>query len=155
MNTLKPIDHNLLKLNQLAVIGLNLTAFIFNLPWLAALTGLLMLVGAALSKPLLALGLKPVFALKPEIVPDNPEPHRFAQGLGGLFLVAGAVSLFAGLTPLGWAFTWLVTALAALNAFGGFCAGCFMYYWLTRLGAPGFVKTPPAGSRAGFRPKAG
>lgn len=155
MNTLHPVDHALLKWNQLAVIGLNLIAFVFNLSWLAALTGALMLLGTALSKPLFGLALRPLLRFSPEVVPDNPEPHRFAQGLGGFFLLIGAVSLWLGLGLIGWGFTWLVTALAALNAFGGFCAGCFAYYWLTRLGVPGFVKTPPAGSRAGFRPRSG
>ena len=39
---------------------------------------------------------------------------------------------------LGWALSWIVVALAALNLFAGICVGCLMYYWLNRLGVPGF-----------------
>jgi hypothetical protein len=47
-----------------------------------------------------------------------------------------------------------VVALAALNAFGGFCVGCAMYYWLGILKVPGFTKAPPAGIFPGMKPKA-
>jgi hypothetical protein len=48
---------------------------------------------------------------------------------------------------------WLVAALAALNAFGGFCVGCAIYYWLGKLHMPGFTKAPPAGTFPGMRPR--
>ena len=48
----------------------------------------------------------------------------------------------------------VVVALAALNAFGGFCVGCAMYYWLGILKVPGFTKTPPGGITPGMKPKA-
>ena len=32
--------------------------------------------------------------------------------------------------------------LAGLNLFAGWCAGCTMYYWLNRLGVPGFDHQP-------------
>jgi len=54
---------------------------------------------------------------------------------------------------LGWGLVWVVIALAALNLFGAFCVGCAVYYWLNRLKVPGFVKSPPAGTFPGMRPK--
>ena len=30
--------------------------------------------------------------------------------------------------------------LAGLNLFAGWCAGCTVYYWLNRLGVPGFTQ---------------
>jgi hypothetical protein len=69
-------------------------------------------------------------------------------------MAAGSISLFLGATALGWILVWIVIALAALNAFGGFCVGCAMYYWLARLNVPGFTKTPPAGIFPGMKPKA-
>jgi len=156
---LQNIDHGALKANQLVIITLNAVAFVLNIPWLAALVALAMLIGTALGKPgfgfIYKSALKPLGLVKPDILPDNPEPHRFAQGFGGVVMLAGAVSLFAGASALGWGLVWLVIALAALNAFGGFCAGCFVYYWLTRFGVPGFIKTPPAGVFPGMRPKEG
>jgi hypothetical protein len=83
---------------------------------------------------------------------DNPEPHRFAQGFGATVVLAGTAALYLGVPALGWGLVWLVAALAALNAFGGFCVGCFVYYWLARLHAPGFSRQPPEGTFPGMRP---
>ena len=44
-------------------------------------------------------------------------------------------------------------ALAALNLFAGFCVGCAVYYWLQKLGLPGFTRQPPAGIVPGMRPR--
>jgi hypothetical protein len=63
------------------------------------------------------------------------------------------LALYGGATALGWGLVWLVIALAALNLFVGFCAGCAVYYWLNRLDIPGFVKAPPEGTFPGMRPK--
>jgi hypothetical protein len=156
---LQKVDHGALKANQLVIITLNIVAFVLNLPWLAGLVGLVMLAGTTLSKPGFGFfyksALRPLGLVKAEILLDNPEPHRFAQGFGGVVMLAGTISLFAGAPTLGWGLVWLVIALAALNAFGGFCAGCFVYYWLTRFGVPGFVKNPPDGTFPGMRPKEG
>ncbi|MBK9050618.1 MAG: DUF4395 family protein [Chloroflexi bacterium] len=73
---------------------------------------------------------------------DNPEPHRFAQGFGGVVVMAAAAAFLAQLATVGWALVWLVIILAALNLFLGFCAGCFLYYQLHRLGVPGFTARP-------------
>ncbi len=151
----RKVDHAALHTNQAAIIGLTLAAFIADAPWLAGLVGLVMLLGTLLGKP----GFLPLYRLvrrlglvKPNVIRDNPEPHRFAQLLGGLFLLAGFGALAAGLTVLGWALAWLVVALAALNLFGGFCVGCAVYYWLNRLGVPGFTQAPPPGTVPGRRP---
>lgn len=153
---LKKIDHSAMTVSQVAIIVLNITAFVLNQPWLAALVTAGMLLGAALGVPgfgfVYQLALKPAGLVKPHILNDNPEPHRFAQGLGGVFMLGGTLALFGGLSLLGWGLVWMVAALAALNAFGGFCVGCFAYYWLTRIGVPGFSKTPPAGIFPGTRP---
>jgi hypothetical protein len=149
------IDHAALKTNQALIIGLSLLAFLLDLPWLAAGTALAMLAGTLLGQPgfgwVYRLALRPLGWVKPEVLLDHPEPHRFAQGLGGAMLLAGGLSAWAGLSLLGWGLTWVVIALAALNLFAGFCAGCAVYYWLGRLGAPGFSKRPPAGTAPGMR----
>ena len=153
---LQKIDHGALKANQLVIITLNVAAFVLNLPWLAALVALTMLAGSALGRPgfgfIYKAALRPLGMVKPEILLDNPEPHRFAQGFGGAVMLAGTIFLLAGASILGWGLVWLVNALAALNAFGGFCVGCAVYYWLGRLSVPGFHKSPPAGTFPGKRP---
>lgn len=155
--TLQKIDHSAMTVNQVIIILLNITAFVLNLPWLAALVAAAMLLGALFGRPgfgfIYTALLKPAGLVRPHVLADNPEPHRFAQGLGGVFMLAGALSLLAGWSILGWGLVWMVAALAALNAFGGFCVGCFIYYWLTRLGVPGFTKNPPAGIFPGARPQ--
>ena len=155
---LQKVDHSALKANQLTIILLNILAFIFNLPILAAFVALVMGLGSLLKLPGFILVyrhiLRPLGLLKPDVLNDNPEPHRFAQFVGFIFMTAGAASLFLGASVLGWGLVWVVVALAALNAFGGFCVGCAMYYWLGKLKIPGFTKTPPNGIFPGMKPKA-
>jgi len=154
---LQKVDHSALKTNQIIIISLNILAFIFDLPILAVLVALVMGIGSALKIPGFGFVyknlLKPRGWMKPDVLDDNPEPHRFSQILGFLFMAGGSAALFFGSTVLGWSLVWLVVALAALNAFGGFCVGCAVYYWLARFKLPGFTKQPPAGTFPGMKPK--
>ena len=157
--TLQKVDHSALKTNQLIIISLSVLAFILDLPVLAAFVALVMGIGSALKVP--GFGFVYKYLLKPrgwmrlDVLDDNPEPHRFAQFLGFLFMTACSVALFLDAHVLGWSLVWIVVALAALNAFGGFCVGCAVYYWLSRLHLPGFSKQPPEGTFPGMKPKAG
>ncbi len=158
MNDLKPVDHSALIVSQITIVILNIVAFVLNQPLLVALVTVAMLLGALLAVPgfgfLYHLLLRPLRLVRPRVLPDHSEPHRFAQAFGGVVMLAGALCLLLGVPIAGWALVWLVTALAALNAFGGFCLGCFIYYWLARLGMPGFSKLPPEATFPGMRPKA-
>lgn len=141
------VDHSALRTNQAFIIALLLAAFILNLWPLVAFVSAVMLVGtlwpgAGLFKRIYQHILRPLGLVRPDVRVDNPEPYLFAQGLGGVFTLAGALALIAGWDVLGWALVWLVIALAALNLFAGFCAGCFIYYRLNRLGVPGFSRAP-------------
>ncbi len=143
----RQVDHSALRTNQAFIILLLLTAFILNWWPLAAFVSAVMLIGtlwpeAGLFKRIYQHVLRPLGLVKPDVRVDNPEPHRFAQGLGGTFTLAGVLALVMGWGLLGWALVWLVIALAALNLFAGFCAGCFVYYQLNRLGVPGFSRAP-------------
>lgn len=155
--TLQKIDHNAIRTNQIIVIILNITAFIFDQPWLAAIVALVMLTGVLRGKPgfdfVYKLILLPTKVIKPNILNDHAEPHQFAQLLGGIFTGVGAVLLLIQIIIPGWILIWLVVALAALNAFGGFCVGCAIYYWLGRFIIPGFSKTPPDGTIPGRKPE--
>ncbi len=139
----RSVDHSALRINQAFIIGLLVLAFVLDAPALAAFVAAVMLVGAArpgaeLFKLFYWGILRPAGIVRPDVIPDNPEPHRFAQGLGGVCAGLGALALFAGASGVGWALTWLVVALASLNLFFGWCAGCNVYYLLGRLGVPGF-----------------
>jgi hypothetical protein len=154
--TLSKIDHSTLKIHQVILILLNILAFVFNAPWLAVVITIFLLVGVLRKDPgfgfIYKYALKPWKLIKPEILDDNPEPHRFAQLLGGLFMAGGSLALYMNAGFLGWGLVWIVVALAALNVFGGFCVGCAVYYWLARLNLPGFSKQPPVGTFPGKRP---
>ena len=125
---LQKVDHSALKTNQLIIISLNVLAFILNLPILAAFVALAMGIGSALKVPGFGFVykslLKPRGWMKPDVLDDNPEPHRFSQIVGFVFLTAGSIALFLGSAVLGWTLVWSVIALASLNALGGFCVGC-------------------------------
>jgi hypothetical protein len=155
--SLQKVDHAALKVNQALIIALNILAFVFNAPWLAVLVTVIMALGAILRKPgfffVYQFVLKPAGVVTPDVLMDNPEPHRFAQGFGAVVMAAGSLVLYLGSTAVGWALVWLVVALAALNLFAGFCAGCAVYYWLARWNVPGFSKVPPQGTFPGMRPK--
>jgi len=157
--TLQKVDHSALKTHQIIIISLNVLSFILGLPALAAFVALVMGIGSVFKVPgfgfVYRYFLKPQGWIKPDVLDDNPEPHRFSQILGFVFMTGGSAALFLGFSVLGWGLVWLVAALAALNAFGGFCVGCAVYYWLSRIHLPGFRKSPPAGTFPGMKPKAG
>ncbi|MFP3854060.1 MAG: DUF4395 domain-containing protein [Anaerolineales bacterium] len=152
------VDHNALRANQAIIIALLLLAFVLDSTVLVAFIGLTMLLGTATGRPGFILAyrtLESLDLLQADPIPDHPEPHRFAQFVGSVFLLAATGFLLTSINPVGWALAWVVIALAALNLFVGFCVGCAMYYWLSRLGAPGFELEPPAGTQPGWRPEGG
>ena len=136
----KKVDTTALKFNQASIIILTLLAFLLNQPLLVLFVGLVMAVGtlfpeAALFKQIYNKLLKPSNLLKPNIIEDDPAPHQFAQGVGALFLLASTVALyFMDNALLGWTLAWIVIILAAVNLVFGFCAGCFVYYQLHKVG---------------------
>jgi len=139
----RKVDHSALRTNQAFIIGLLVIAFVLDAKWLVAFVSAVMLIGTvfpkvALFKAVYWYILKPAKIARPEVRRDNPEPHLFAQGVGGTFLLVATAAFFANIAVLGWALAWIVVALAALNLFAGICVGCMMYYWFNRLGLPGF-----------------
>lgn len=144
---LSQVDHAAIKVSQTLTMLLLLTAFILDSWLLTTFVAGVNLVGAAM--PALSLFsliyrrlLKPGGLVKPHLVPDYPEPHRFAQGFSGTVTALSALLVWGDVNVLGWALSWLVIVLANLNVFASFCAGCFTYYQLSRLGVPGFQRSP-------------
>jgi Domain of unknown function (DUF4395) len=148
MSAVRKVDQNALRVNQAFIIILLLLAFLASVEALVAFVAVVMLVGAFFPDYRLFVliyrhVLLPTEIIKPEVVEDNPEPHRFSMLLGGLFLAAATLCLFAlDALSLGWALSFVVVVLAAVNLFLGFCVGCFVYYQLNRLGVPGFNRAP-------------
>ena len=139
----RKVDHSALRTNQAFIIGLLVLGFVLDVKWLVAFVSAVMLIGtvfprAALFKTVYWYILKPAHLARPDVKADNPEPHWFAQGVGGAVLLVATIAFVLNAPVLGWVLAWVVIALAALNLFAGICVGCLMYYWFNRLGVPGF-----------------
>jgi hypothetical protein len=63
---------------------------------------------------------------------EDPQPPRFAQGVGLVFALVGLVGYLSGLTVLGAVATGLALVAALLNAVFGFCLGCELYLLFKR-----------------------
>jgi Domain of unknown function (DUF4395) len=137
------VDHAALKVNQTGIVATVLVAFIgsFFSPLfvtLIPLLGIVLLLGTfaprlALFKQLYFQVLKPRGIVKPQPVQDRPEPHNFAQGLGGVFLGIASI-LLVSVPIVGLALALLVAVLAFVNLAFGYCLGCQIFYQLERRG---------------------
>jgi hypothetical protein len=137
------VDHSALKVNQTGIVATVLVAFIgsaFYRPalLLIPLLAIVLLVGTfapqyALFKQLYFKVLKPRGIVKPRPVQDRPEPHNFAQGLGGVFLAVASAFLLP-VPVIGLALALLVAVLAFVNLAFGYCLGCQIYFQLGKRG---------------------
>lgn len=136
----KKVDTTAIKFNQACIIVFSLLGFVLNQPYLVLFVGLVLAVGtilpqAGLFKQFYQKLLKPNELLKANVIDDDPAPHQFAQGVGALFLLASSLALLVfNSTGLGWTLAWIVIILAGVNLFLNFCAGCFVYYQLDKVG---------------------
>jgi uncharacterized protein DUF4395 len=139
-----PFDRSALKVGQVILIGGLVVAWLVALVRPAAAVALpvlaLMLLGGALSPATslpraVYLGvLKPRGLVRPRVRVEDPAPHRFAQLVGGIFLVAASVVALAGNLTVAWTLGWIVIALAFLNFAFDICVGCIVYAQLVRVG---------------------
>jgi hypothetical protein len=137
------VDHSALKVNQTGIVVTVLVAFVGSalfrpLLVLIPLLAIALLLGtfapqAAPFKQLYFKVLKPRGVVKSRPVQDRPEPHNFAQGLGGVFLAVASVLLLP-VPVLGLALALLVAVLAFVNVAFGYCVGCQVFYQLERRG---------------------
>lgn len=147
--TIRLVDQNGLKTGQALTIILLVAAFLLDSVLLVAFVALAQILGA-LDVPFAPYRLfyqrvvKPSGRVKPNVQPDNPEPHRFAMLVGALFNGAATLLLLAGAPLPAWILVGIVVVLANLNFWLNFCAGCWMYYQFNRLGIPGFKYSPIA-----------
>src|SRR4029077_7518113 len=122
------VDHSALKVNQTGIVATVLVAFIgsaFFRPALVLipLLSVVLLLGTfapqlALFKQVYFNVLKPRGIVKPRLIQDRPEPHNFAQGMGGVVLAIASLFLVP-LPVVGLALSLLVAVLAFINlAFG-------------------------------------
>jgi Domain of unknown function (DUF4395) len=137
------VDHSALKVNQTGIVATVLVAFIGSafirpLLILIPLLSVVLLLGTfapqlALFKQIYFKVLKPRGIVKARPVQDRPEPHNFAQGMGGVVLAIASLFLVP-LPVVGLALSLLVAVLAFVNVAFGYCLGCQIYYQLGRAG---------------------
>ena len=140
---LTTVDHAALKVNQTGIVATVLVAFFGSLFYrpllvLIPLLAVVLLLGTfaprlALFKQIYFNILKPRGIVRPQPVQDRPEPHNFAQGLGGVFLAISSV-LLVPLPVAGLALALLVAVLAFVNLAFGYCLGCQIYFQLGKAG---------------------
>lgn len=141
------VDHGAIKTGQLLTIAWLLAAYITG-RWelMAALTAVFALTAvSARLGPLMLLYrhvLLPLRLARTDLRVDNPQPHQFGQAIGAIVAAIATYFLYSGQTGIGWGLVWLLTVLTAVS-FMGWCAGCFTYYALNRMGIKGFFKHAP------------
>ena len=151
-----PFDRSALKVGQVILIAGLVTAWVIALsvPLAAIALPLLaaMLLGSALSPATslpraLYIGvLKPRRLVRPRVQMEDPAPHRFAQLVGGIFLVAASAAAVLGHITVAWSLGWIVIGLAFLNFAFDICVGCIVYAQLVRVGLfPITGRSPVAG----------
>jgi hypothetical protein len=143
LNATGVVDHSALKVNQTGIVATVLVAFVGSLFFkplvlLIPLLAVVLLLGTfapqlALFKQIYFKVLRPRGIVKPRPVQDRPEPHNFAQGMGGVVLAIASLFLVP-LPVIGLALSLLVAILAFVNVAFGDCLGCQIDYQLGRAG---------------------
>ncbi len=151
------VDQAELRVHQFFTIVVFLTAIVLGRWELVALQSLIFALTFLNTRfsPYIALYhyvLRPTGLIRPDLRPDNMAAHRFATMIGLLVSSSAAYLLAAGHESIGWGLVLLILILAGI-AFFGWCAGCFTYYLLNRLGLKGFFDNAPIGGTfPGSRP---
>ena len=91
--------------------------------------------------------------VRPRLAPpahlEDPEPPRFAQGVGLVFALVALVGFLSGATTLGYVATGFALVAALLNATIGLCVGCEVYLLGRRaLAVPQSSKIPATQTRS-------
>lgn len=141
------VDQSAIKVSQASMITLLVVAFILDVWPLVLVVAVLNTLGVIspqldLYRHLYFRVLAPLGWVKPNVIPDHPEPHRFAKGVGAALAAAASLLLGLGVATVGWVLVWVLILLAGLNLVVGFCLGCFFYYQFSRMGVPGFTHHP-------------
>ena len=138
------LDANNIRTGQFLTVAMVTTAFILNRWELVAFQCGVFVLGVISSDALDIYSwiykgfLKPLGILKPDMRIDNVQAYRFANMIG--MTVSGLASylIYSGeYAIIGWGLVGVMMGLGSL-AFFGWCAGCFMYYMIQKIGIKGF-----------------
>ena len=134
-----PVNEISARLVAAMVFALSLAAIITGQPWLFVILAYGFLARVATGPTLSPMGLLATRVIVPLLgLPTRPvpgPPKRFAQTVGLVFSTTALVLLFALESTLAAKVVLAVlTLFASLEAFVGFCAGCFVFGYLMRWG---------------------
>src|SRR5690606_21927050 len=95
------VDHTGLKVGQALTILLLLAAFVLNSWVLVAVVAISQFLGAvevpfAPYRLVYTKLIEPSGIVKPNVIEDNPEPHRFAMLVGSVFNAIATIALLVG-----------------------------------------------------------
>ena len=124
------IDARAPRFNQIVVGSVTLIALLTGAWPLVALMGLQLALGLKFGRKFCLPCLFYFEVIQPrfgEGPVEDSRPPRFANIVGATFLGTATVFFAVGITPVGWAITAMVSALAFLAAATGFCLGCEIY----------------------------
>ena len=133
-----PVNDVAARLVASMVIALSLSIILTGQSWLLLVLAYGFLARVATGPTLSPMGLLATRVLAPRLARPRPvpgPPKRFAQSVGLAFSSAALVAYFGFDSMLAAkGIVGVLTLFAALEAFVGFCAGCFVFNQLMRLG---------------------
>ena len=141
------VDQNELRSNQVLVSLTLLVAFFMSSWELVAIQAGVFFIATVMPRlhpyRLVYLYLfLPLKLLKPDLRNDHSEAHRFAVLMGFVMTSFSSYLLVNGYSQVGWGLVWFIVVLTAIAVLG-WCAGCFTYYMLNRIGLSRFFKHGP------------
>jgi Domain of unknown function (DUF4395) len=158
MADLPTYDTTARKAHQWTMVTLVAAAFVLEgvqAPLLLAIAGTIMLAGrfwwpADLVRQLVWRVLEPAGILRRHEVHEDRETRRLARLLGGAVWLLSAALLVAKLSLLAWVLAFAIAVMVALDASVDFCALCFLFMRLDRVGLlPGVLRHGPNRTVAG------
>ena len=134
-----PVNEVAARMVAAMVLALTLATILTGSPWLAVALAYGFLARVLTGPTLSPMGLlatrvlAPRSRITPRLVPGPPK--RFAQSIGLVFSMTALVLIFAvGSMPAAVGVLAVLAVFASLEAFAGFCAGCFVFNHLMRWG---------------------
>ena len=133
-----PVNETAARLVAAMVLALTIIILLSNQWWLSFILAYGFLARVLAGPTISPMGLLATRILAPRIGTNKPvpgPPKRFAQAVGLVFSVAALIFHFAiGLTLVSQILLLILVLFAFLESVAGFCAGCFIFGYLIRIG---------------------
>ncbi len=151
------VDHGALLFHQSMVVLAFLIAYFTNSIYLvmSQIVVFIFTVASLELSPYVVvyrLVIQPLNMVKRDLRQDNMRAHKFAFYIGLIVSLLASFALVNDMVFVGWAMVWLIIVLGSI-AVVGWCAGCYSYYILNKIGFNGYFSDCPVNNgRPGIRP---